>query len=526
MQQSNPNSIYLQKIEKSEIEKIIKSLKNASAGFDDILAKIVKSTYHLFIDPLTHVLNLSVENGFFPDEMKLAKIIPLHKSGDTMNICNYRPVSILPLFSKILERVIYNRLIEFVNKNNLLYKFQFGFRKNHSANMALITLIDKIASAIDKGDIVVGLFLDLKKAFDCVNHKILLNKLFHYGIRGLAYNWFKDYLDQRKQYVNLQYYESSKAVIKCGVPQGSILGPLLFLLYVNDIANISKILLPLIFADDTNLFLQGKSVNETIDIMNSEMVKVVKWLQVNKLLLNLDKTHYIIFHSNKKKINVHHSGIKINNQDVEFVNSTKFIGVILDEKLTWEKHILMIKSKIAKGMGILCKAKKTFHISTLTTLYYSIIYPHLTYCIEVWGNSAKVYLNSLFVMQKKIIRIIKSAGYTAHTDPIFSELKLLRLSDIYTLYIMTFVFKFIKGMLPKVFDNFFQRNCDVSTRVTRNSHKLHLPKFRTVLYKNTIKYHGVSEWNNLINIMDDKCSVHAFKKRVKCHLLKNIRQST
>jgi len=383
----------LQETDKCEIEKIVKSLKNASAGYDDIHAKIVKSTFHLYIDPLVHIFNLSLENGFFPDELKVAKIIPLHKSGDTMNITNYHPVSVLPLFSKILERLMYSRLISFIQQHDTLYKFQFGFREKHSANLALIALVDKITSAIDKGDIVIGLFLDLKKAFDTVNHNILLDKLFHYGVRGVAFDWITDYLDQRKQYVNFQNIASCESIIKCGVPQGSILGPLLFLLYVNDIANVSEILVPIIFADDTNMFLQGKNIRETIQIMNTEISKVVTWLNSNLLLLNIDKTQYMIFHSNKKKINSQ-CPVKVSEQDIERVSNTKFIGVNLDEKLTWEKHILMIKSKVAKGIGILCKARKVFPISTLKTLYYSIIYPHLTYCVEVWGNTSKTHLST------------------------------------------------------------------------------------------------------------------------------------
>ena len=302
------------------------------------------------------------------------------------------------------------------------------------------------------------------------------------------------------------------------MPQGSLLGPLLFLLYVNDIANVSELLLPLIFADDTNLFVQGKNIRETSEIMNSEMAKILLWLNSNRLLLNIDKTHYMIFHSVMKRISTENS-VKIGDKEIERVSNTKFIGVNLDEKLTWEKHILMVKSKVAKGLGILCKARKVFPTSILKTLYYSIVYPHLTYCVEVWGNASKTHIDSLFMMQKKVLRVITSAGFRAHTDPIFADLQLLKLSEIYISYAMTFVFKFMKGMLPKVFNNFFQRNCEVSSRITRNSHKLYYPKFKTTLFKSSFKYQCVTEWNAKIKYVDDKCSVHAFKKRIKNVLL-------
>ena len=225
---SFPSSLFLQDVERFEVERIIRALKHSSAGYDGIHAKVLKHIYRLIIEPLTHVLHLSISQGFFPNEMKLAKIIPLYKSGDTIHIGNYRPVSVLPIFSKLLERLMYNRVFSFININNILYKYQFGFREKHSTNLALITLIDKIASAIDNGDMFLGVFLDFKKAFDTVNHNILLHKLFKYGIRGIAFNWFQDYLRGRKQFVSFNDAESSRLTIKCGVPQGSILGPLLF----------------------------------------------------------------------------------------------------------------------------------------------------------------------------------------------------------------------------------------------------------------------------------------------------------
>jgi hypothetical protein len=212
------DSIFVQEVECGEVERCIKSLKNASAGFDGIHSKVVKNSYTLYLSPLVHVLNLSLAQGFFPDCMKVAKVIPLYKSGDAMHISNYRPVSILPLFSKVLERLMYSRLLSFINRHKILYKYQFGFRENHSTNMALIILIDKIASAIDKGEQVLGVFLDFQKAFDTVNHVILLKKLHKYGIRGIAFQWLSDYLDNRQQFVSFSCYESEKNICKMWCP--------------------------------------------------------------------------------------------------------------------------------------------------------------------------------------------------------------------------------------------------------------------------------------------------------------------
>ena len=204
--------------------------------------------------PLTHIMNMSILHGVFPSELKIAKVIPLFKAGDKMVMSNYRPVSVLPLFSKILERLMYTRLLKFINENGLLYKFQFGFRESHSPNLAIIYLVDKISNALEEGDYVLGLFLDFSKAFDTVNHNILFEKLEFYGVRGTALDWFKSYLNAREQYVVFDGTESSHKHISCGVLQGSILGPLLFLLYINDLAMVSDKLFSLLFADDSNMF--------------------------------------------------------------------------------------------------------------------------------------------------------------------------------------------------------------------------------------------------------------------------------
>ena len=223
-------SIFFQPVLENEILQNIGKLKNSSAGWDGFEAKVIKEIKNTLVIPLVHVCNLSLTSGTFPNELKVANVVPIFKAGDDDIFSNYRPVSVLSVISKIYENIVYTRLLSFLNKHGILYEYQFGFRKHFSTYMALLTLIDRISTALDEGKIVVGIFLDFSKAFDTVNHKILCQKLEHYGIRGIALNWFSSYLSNREQYVSYNGSKSTYSKIKCGVPQGSIFGPLLFLL--------------------------------------------------------------------------------------------------------------------------------------------------------------------------------------------------------------------------------------------------------------------------------------------------------
>ena len=501
-----------------EVESIIKSLKDGSPGWDAISSQVVKTTYRSFIQPITHIVNLSLMTGIFPTELKIARVTPLFKSADSTLFSNYRPVSVLPLFSKILERLMYTRLLSFLNKHKVLYLYQFGFRSFHSPNLALILLVDKISQALENGEYVLGLFLDFSKAFDTVNHDILYEKLEFYGIRGVPLSWFKSYLTDRKQYVEYNNAQSSMDIIKCGVPQGSILGPLLFLIYINDLAGVSEKLFALLFADDSNIFLSGKDPDELIRTMNEEMVAVVDWLNLNKLSLNLKKTHFIIFSRKREKVDVTENVI-VNNSIIDRIDKTKFLGVIIDQHLSFLSHISYLKGKVARGIGILRKARMYFTQETLKTLYNSFVYPYFTYCIEVWGNVYSTNLDPLFKMQKWAVRVVTCTKRRDSTAPLFDELKLLKLNDIYVYFVTLMMYKYHHNCLPQVIQNLFVRNNTIHQYPTRQP--LHVPLSRTNLTSRNVRVTGVKLYNHFFHILKWDVFYVTFKYNFKKYLLQN-----
>jgi hypothetical protein len=371
-------TIFLEPASESEIIEIVSSLRSGSAaGYDKIPVWIVKNGIDLISEPLCKLVNLSIETGIVPDKMKIARIIPIFKSGDNRLFSNYRPISVLPIFSKILERVVHNRLMNYINVNQILFKNQYGFRKNHSTSLALINLYDKISTGFDANEHTVGIFLDLSKAFDTVDHEILISKLEHYGIRGLALDWIKNYLFNRMQYVQYNGICSLFNTIKCGVPQGSILGPLLFLIYINDIYNATDIGEFILFADDTNLFYSHDNLSSLMGLINSELCKLTEWFQSNKLSINTTKSNYIVFKPRQKRQKFDLK-LEINNNEInKAVKEVCFLGVMLDENLSWKAHISHVAHKISKSIGIIYRSSFYLFKSASRILYFALVYPYL-----------------------------------------------------------------------------------------------------------------------------------------------------
>ena len=514
------DSFFMNPTTPDEIKSITLSLKNNnSCGYDNINIKVIKAAIPFLSNPLSEIINNSLKTGIVPDNCKIAKIVPLFKSGDKKLFNNYRPISILPCISKIYEKVVYNRLLAYVNKNNILSKNQYGFRNKHSTATAIVDFNEKLSSAIDSGFYTIGIFLDLAKAFDTINHEILLKKLEHYGIRGVPLKWFESYLTNRKQFV--QYYNAKSKLhqINCGVPQGSILGPLLFLLYINDICSSSDKLSFTLFADDTNLFYKSKTLDDLTNITNSELTKISLWLKTNKLSLNVKKTNYILF-TNRKKIPYDLTNIKIDNNEIIRVNETKFLGIIIDSHLKWKPQIRYVASKISKNIGIISKLQYFLPKHTLKTLYFTLIYPYLHYGNIIWASNYHNNLRRLNLLQKKVLRIITKSGYLSHTENLFKEQKILTIQKINSLETAILMYKFNCNQLPESFDTIFNLNKNIHCHNTRQSSNYHIPTKNSKLAQFSITYMGPKVWNNFRSIATQSNSLCIFKSKVKNHLLK------
>ena len=512
-------------VDEDHINKIMKSLKNkTSSDHDGISIKLLKYLSPALLKPLTLIINQSLMTGLFPEKLKIAKVQSLFKKGDEEQIENYRPISLVTSISKVFEKVVFLQLTKYFQDNGLFYDGQYGFRENHSTEMATVELLDRIISALDDKQLPISIYMDLSKAFDTLNHDILLDKLSYYGVDGTALQWFDSYLSNRSMYVEIDNMKSSVRTLTTGVPQGSILGPLLFLIYMNDISNSSNLFKFILFADDTNLFstieytlpTHTSNVNE---LLNNELANIYEWLTVNRLSLNLTKTKYMIFHPIQKDISSLVPTVIINGIQIEKVHNFNFLGVCLDSNLKWDGHIKLLASKLGKYSGILNKLKRYIPIDILRILYCSMVNSHLNYAILSWGFAC----SRLKKMQKRIIRIITCSKYNAHTSPLFKSLRILTLDDMLRLNTLKFYYKYLHNELPPYFYSFnIREQGDRHTYDTRNSGQLQVEMTRTEYADKRLRIYLPTLVNdtptNILAMITTHC-LQDFTKNVKHYLI-------
>ena len=522
----NENSFFLSPTNKYEIIDIITSIDiDKAVGPHSIPSNILHLIKDIISEPLSNIINHSFEKGIYLDNLKIAKTIPIYK-GKGSKLCNsnYRPISLLSNINKIIEKLMFKRLYKFLIQNKCIYELQFGFRKNHSTNHALINLTEDIRNALDNKQFAVGIFVDLQKAFDTVDHNILIQKLEHYGIRGVANDWIKSYLTNRKQFVSINGFNSKEVNMDYGVPQGSILGPLLFLIYINDLNYAIKFCTTRLFADDTCLIIKNKCLKQLKKHLNLDLRNLCRWLRANKISLNKSKTEMLLFRHPNKKIN-YNLKIKIEGRKLLPSKFVKYLGIYIDPYLKWNHHIDVIAPKLSRACGMLMKIRHFVPPSTLLSIYYGIFSSILTYGCQVINQMQNIHTNRLQRIQDRAVRIINFAKYNDHRDPLYFKLKILKIRENVHLLNFLFVHDCINKNIPEAFQNSFVSVNDLHNYNTRNAtnHIMALPRVYTTFFGiMSITYQSTSIWNTInlkLNIKFQDKSKSCCKRLIRGYLV-------
>lgn len=501
-----------------EVENVISSLKyKNSSGYDEIPIKVIKSAKGHLSRILCHLINSSFISGIFPKQLKISKVIPIYKKNDDKSMSNYRPISLLPVVSKIYEKIANNQLTEYLESTNKLSSIQHGFRTGKSVISAAVAFIESLIESVDSGEYTVGIFMDLSKAFDSVNHSLLIKKLQLLGLTKNAIKWFESYLDNRLQFVEITHitqdnrvskYASETQIVKLGVPQGSIIGPLLFLCYINDIPNsltyASQKNLCL-YADDANLKISAKSKDQVEILSFIELANIGEFLEQHNLKLNVEKTNFIRFKTQQNKFFAEPK-IVYDCYEIESKTETQFLGVTMDQHLSWDIHIGRVVAKVSSGIYSLYRMSFFCNQETLRNIYFANIHSHISFGLCLYGSASKKNMDSILKLQKRAIRIIMKLKYDESAKEHF---KALRILTVYGQYILDTILIAKNNETPLDFNyKPHPYNTRNKNYITKTCHNL---KF----YEKKPTYVGMKFFLNLPSKIKNITNMNKFKKELK-----------
>ena len=503
------DSMVLFETDPLEIDSIITNLKNDSAtGIDNIPTLLIKNAKSSLVGPITHICNLCLATGVFPDILKNALVHPIHKAGNRDSVGNYRPISVLTAISKILEKLINRRLVNYIKHNNILSANQFGFIKGKSTDDATLLLTETIAKNLDAKKKVIGVFLDMSKAFDTVSVPILLTKMASIGIRGIALDIFRSYLTNRTQWVRIGNYTSEPVTLSFGVPQGSVLGPSLFLLYINSLCEKSLLNCDIItYADDTALIVHGEDWDEAKHYTEIALKEIITWLDDNLLTLNVDKTKFVTFaiRTNTQPpadfvVGAHscRSQDNCSCQNLSRTTSIKYLGLMIDSSLNWSAHIGQLTARTRKLIPIFWKLRNSADHETLLCVYYALAQSLLQYCIVVWGGIGKTALLPLERTQRAILKVMLGRPRRYSTVSLYTECPVL---SVRRLFVLLTILRKHKNLF---FTPILKRNKTRVCSVTPHRTKLARRQFYVI---SSIIYNTANRVNNVYALAINKCKI-------------------
>jgi hypothetical protein len=506
-----------------KLEQIVMALPRKKGTDEGISSDILKMSFRVIKDKLLKVINVLLIKGTCPERWKTSTIIPIPKIEKPKKASEYRPINILPIYEKVLELVVKEQIDEYLYSNDIISEHQSGFRKYHSCETAIQSVIDDWKLIISEGKMVGVIFLDLKRAFETVDRIRLLEKLDQYGMRGMVLEWFRTYLSNRTQQVKFNNQWSECIKTEYGVPQGSVLGPLLFTIYINDIVEYCPEECSIkMFADDTLVYVSGEGSEELERKMNRVFNIVKEWMSVNKLRMNASKTKYMIVRSVRKELRGNIM-LKCNDGiELERVEKMKYLGVIIDDKLQFKDHCDYMLKKIGKKTSFLNRIGNFVSAYTRCIIYKSIIAPHFEYCATLLLGMGETQLNKLQIAQNRAMRVILQCNRFTKVEHMLQALQFMSIRQRLCYNVGVFIFKIVNNMASVALSNKIEiigRECD---RQTRQAGNIVITFRRTRSAQKSLFYEGIKMYNSLPTEIKQCEGIILFKRALKEYVVSNV----